>query len=103
MEHHHIGPWIGRRADDDVTLNRWSPSRARVYKRKRPKGHDVVFGRENAFEETLWSFDCSASWKADELSAIESAVTVIISELPSVCVSRSEVLLLLVILACSCC
>ncbi|GBN48297.1 hypothetical protein AVEN_9111-1 [Araneus ventricosus] len=43
----------------------------------------------NAFEETLWSFVCSASWKAGELSAIESAVAVIISKLLSVCVARS--------------
>ncbi|GBN87521.1 hypothetical protein AVEN_56239-1 [Araneus ventricosus] len=43
----------------------------------------------NAFEEPLWSFVCSASWKAGELSAIESAVTAIISELLSVCVARS--------------
>ncbi|GBM03413.1 hypothetical protein AVEN_265456-1 [Araneus ventricosus] len=42
----------------------------------------------NAFEESLWSFVCSASWKAGELSVIESAVIVIISELLSVCVAR---------------
>ncbi|GBO16524.1 hypothetical protein AVEN_88649-1 [Araneus ventricosus] len=53
-------------------------SRASVYKR-----------RANAFEERLWSFVCSASWKADELSAIESTVTVI-SDLLTVCVSKSE-------------
>ncbi|GBN08260.1 hypothetical protein AVEN_80177-1 [Araneus ventricosus] len=43
----------------------------------------------NAFEESLWSFVCSASWKAGGLSANESAVTVIISELLFVCVSRA--------------
>ncbi|GBM64674.1 hypothetical protein AVEN_215942-1 [Araneus ventricosus] len=43
----------------------------------------------NAFEKSLWSFVCSASWKAGEVIAIESAVTVIISELLSVCVARS--------------
>ncbi|GBL98377.1 hypothetical protein AVEN_187717-1 [Araneus ventricosus] len=52
-------------------------SRARVYKRS-----------ANAFEEQLWSFVCSGNWKAGELSAIESAVTVIISELLSVCVAN---------------
>ncbi|GBN17031.1 hypothetical protein AVEN_109525-1 [Araneus ventricosus] len=36
-----------------------------------------------------WSFVCSASWKAGEMNAIESAVTVITSELLSVCVARS--------------
>ncbi|GBN98882.1 hypothetical protein AVEN_34282-1 [Araneus ventricosus] len=40
--------------------------------------------------ERLWSFVCSASWKAGELSAIESAVTVIMSDLLTVCVSKSE-------------
>ncbi|GBN96225.1 hypothetical protein AVEN_156224-1 [Araneus ventricosus] len=38
--------------------------------------------------ERLWSFVCSASWKAGKLSAIESAVTVIISDLLTVCVSK---------------
>ncbi|GBO39863.1 hypothetical protein AVEN_18624-1, partial [Araneus ventricosus] len=42
----------------------------------------------NAFEESLWRFVCNASWKAGELSAIESAVTVVISDLLSVCVAR---------------
>ncbi|GBL74575.1 hypothetical protein AVEN_235487-1 [Araneus ventricosus] len=36
--------------------------------------------------ERFLSFVCSASWKAGELSAVESAVTVIASELLSVCV-----------------
>ncbi|GBN87487.1 hypothetical protein AVEN_130918-1 [Araneus ventricosus] len=43
----------------------------------------------NAFEESLWSFVCSASWKAGDINAIESAVTVIISELLSVRVAGS--------------
>ncbi|GBM39124.1 hypothetical protein AVEN_162643-1 [Araneus ventricosus] len=38
--------------------------------------------------ERLWSFVCSASWKASELSAVESDVTVIASELLSVCVAN---------------
>ncbi|GBM51121.1 hypothetical protein AVEN_244172-1 [Araneus ventricosus] len=40
--------------------------------------------------ERLWSFVCSASWKAGELRAIESAVTVIISDFLTVCVAKSE-------------
>ncbi|GBO24087.1 hypothetical protein AVEN_63529-1 [Araneus ventricosus] len=43
----------------------------------------------NAFEESLRRFVCSASWKAGELSVIESTVTVIMSELLSVSVPRS--------------
>ncbi|GBN27335.1 hypothetical protein AVEN_21558-1 [Araneus ventricosus] len=38
----------------------------------------------------LWSFVCSASWKASEPSAIESAVSVIISDLLTVYVAKSE-------------
>ncbi|GBO41271.1 hypothetical protein AVEN_28806-1 [Araneus ventricosus] len=53
--------------------------RARVYKRS-----------ANVFKERLCSFFCSASWKAGEVKAIESAVTVIISDLLTVCVSKSE-------------
>ncbi|GBO03773.1 hypothetical protein AVEN_264652-1 [Araneus ventricosus] len=50
--------------------------------------------------ESLWSFVCRASWKAGELNAIESAVTVNISDLLSVCVAKSvqELLLLLPVL-----
>ncbi|GBO17432.1 hypothetical protein AVEN_42313-1 [Araneus ventricosus] len=44
----------------------------------------------NAFEEQLWGFVCSASWKTGELSSIESAVTVIISDLLTVCVAKSQ-------------
>ncbi|GBN06292.1 hypothetical protein AVEN_184758-1 [Araneus ventricosus] len=54
------------------------PSRARVYKRRQPK------------RRRLWSFVCSASWKAVELSAIESAPTIIISDLLTVCVAKSQ-------------
>ncbi|GBM04663.1 hypothetical protein AVEN_75614-1 [Araneus ventricosus] len=63
-------------------------SRARVYKRRQLKGENV-FGVANAFEGAFWIFVCSASWKAGELSAIESAVIVITSESLSVCVARS--------------
>ncbi|GBN95201.1 hypothetical protein AVEN_101124-1 [Araneus ventricosus] len=64
-------------------------SRAKVYKRRQPK-REIVFGSENAFEGALWSFVCSASWKAGEMSAIENALNVIISESLSVSVARSE-------------
>ncbi|GBM59087.1 hypothetical protein AVEN_169033-1 [Araneus ventricosus] len=40
--------------------------------------------------ERLWSFACSASKKAGELSAIESALIVVISDLLTVCVAKSE-------------
>ncbi|GBN55155.1 hypothetical protein AVEN_213937-1 [Araneus ventricosus] len=43
----------------------------------------------NASEESFWRFVCGVSWKASERSAIESAVTVIVSELLSVRVARS--------------
>ncbi|GBO25870.1 hypothetical protein AVEN_227785-1 [Araneus ventricosus] len=36
-----------------------------------------------------WSFVCSARWESGELSAIESAVTVIIRKFLSFCVARS--------------
>ncbi|GBN49588.1 hypothetical protein AVEN_142382-1 [Araneus ventricosus] len=49
-------------------------SRTRVHKRMQFKG----------------GFVCSASWKAGELSVIESAVTVIISDLLTACVAKSE-------------
>ncbi|GBO46493.1 hypothetical protein AVEN_270181-1 [Araneus ventricosus] len=39
----------------------------------------------------LWSLVCSASWKAGELSDIESAVAIIISDLLTVCESESAV------------
>ncbi|GBM00539.1 hypothetical protein AVEN_200953-1 [Araneus ventricosus] len=51
--------------------------------------------------ERLWSFVCSASWKAGELSAIESAVIVVISDLLTVCVATSQSFELL--LASNCC
>ncbi|GBN47248.1 hypothetical protein AVEN_215572-1 [Araneus ventricosus] len=40
--------------------------------------------------ERLWSFVCSASWKAGELSAIESAVIVVISDLVTLCVAKFQ-------------
>ncbi|GBN71688.1 hypothetical protein AVEN_15893-1 [Araneus ventricosus] len=43
----------------------------------------------NAFEKSLWRFVSSASWKAGEMSVIECAVTVIISELLSNFFTRS--------------
>ncbi|GBO01175.1 hypothetical protein AVEN_143819-1 [Araneus ventricosus] len=72
-------------------------SRARAYKRRQPKGRG------------LWSFVCSASWKAGELGAIESAPTVIISDLLTVCVAKSQRVVvvitseLLLLLLVSCC
>ncbi|GBM08330.1 hypothetical protein AVEN_101453-1 [Araneus ventricosus] len=63
-------------------------SRESVYKRRQPKGENA-FGSANAFEGALCSFFCSVSWKAGELSAIESGVTVIIRESISACVARS--------------
>ncbi|GBN82815.1 hypothetical protein AVEN_202355-1 [Araneus ventricosus] len=39
--------------------------------------------------ERLWSFVCSASWKAGELSAFQSAVIVVVSDLLTVCVAKS--------------
>ncbi|GBM71019.1 hypothetical protein AVEN_56659-1 [Araneus ventricosus] len=40
--------------------------------------------------ERLWRFVCSASYEVGELSAIESAVIVVISELLTVCVAKSQ-------------
>ncbi|GBO02935.1 hypothetical protein AVEN_6865-1 [Araneus ventricosus] len=40
--------------------------------------------------ERVWSFVCSASLNAGELSAIESAVIVVISDLLAVCVAKSQ-------------
>ncbi|GBM93039.1 hypothetical protein AVEN_81085-1 [Araneus ventricosus] len=60
-------------------------SRTRVYKRRQLKG-----GTSSECEERLQSFVCSASWKDGELSAIESAVTVVISDLLTVRVPKSE-------------
>ncbi|GBN91888.1 hypothetical protein AVEN_77144-1 [Araneus ventricosus] len=45
-------------------------------------------------------FGVSSAVRAGELSAIESAVTVLISELLSICVARSDVLLLLLLAIC---
>ncbi|GBN84685.1 hypothetical protein AVEN_93666-1 [Araneus ventricosus] len=47
-------------------------------------------GTSSECEEGLWSFVCSTSWKAGELSANIGAFTVIISDLLTVCVARSE-------------
>ncbi|GBM58176.1 hypothetical protein AVEN_167612-1, partial [Araneus ventricosus] len=38
----------------------------------------------------LWSFVCSASWKAGDLSAIESAATAVIGDLLTVCAAKPE-------------
>ncbi|GBL94493.1 hypothetical protein AVEN_235593-1 [Araneus ventricosus] len=40
--------------------------------------------------ELLWSFVCSASLEAGELSAIESAIIVVISDFLTVCVAKSQ-------------
>ncbi|GBM81092.1 hypothetical protein AVEN_235550-1 [Araneus ventricosus] len=40
--------------------------------------------------EKLGSFACSASYKAGELSAIESAVIVVNSDMLTVCVAKSQ-------------
>ncbi|GBM48283.1 hypothetical protein AVEN_98032-1 [Araneus ventricosus] len=45
----------------------------------------------------LWSSVCFASWEASELSAIGCAITVIISDSLTVCVSRSESALTVII------
>ncbi|GBL92811.1 hypothetical protein AVEN_4521-1 [Araneus ventricosus] len=60
-------------------------SQTRVYKRRQMKG-----GMSSECEEGLWSFVCSVSWKAGELSTIERAFTVFTSELLIVCVAKSE-------------
>ncbi|GBM46744.1 hypothetical protein AVEN_31371-1 [Araneus ventricosus] len=55
----------------------------------RPVEQEYI-NRCNRKEDKLWSFVCSASWKAGELSAIESADTVIISDFLTVCVAKSK-------------
>ncbi|GBM63032.1 hypothetical protein AVEN_54712-1 [Araneus ventricosus] len=47
-------------------------------------------GSGQAWTPDLGDLGDNASWKVGELSAIESAVTVIISNLLTVCVSKSE-------------
>ncbi|GBM28243.1 hypothetical protein AVEN_181315-1 [Araneus ventricosus] len=49
----------------------FTTSRTRVYKRRELNG-----GTSSECEDGLWSFVCSVNWKAGELSAIESSVTV---------------------------
>ncbi|GBM73849.1 hypothetical protein AVEN_100552-1 [Araneus ventricosus] len=64
----------------DVTI-----SGTRVYKRRNLKG-----GTSSEREEGVWNFVSSASWNTGELSAIESGVLVIISDLLTVCVAKTE-------------
>ncbi|GBM29022.1 hypothetical protein AVEN_66425-1 [Araneus ventricosus] len=40
--------------------------------------------------ERLWCFVCSGRWKVGELSAIESAVIAVISDLVIICVAKSQ-------------
>ncbi|GBL94797.1 hypothetical protein AVEN_244773-1 [Araneus ventricosus] len=48
----------------------------------------------------LWSYVCSGIWKAGELRAIESTVTVVISDLLTACVPKSESVVELLLVNC---
>ncbi|GBM88016.1 hypothetical protein AVEN_224511-1 [Araneus ventricosus] len=60
-------------------------SRTGVYKRRQLKRGEI------------WSFVCIARWKAGKLSAMESTVTVIISDLLTVFVSKSSSAVIVII------
>ncbi|GBM23930.1 hypothetical protein AVEN_52131-1 [Araneus ventricosus] len=88
---------------DEVLASHCNPPRAVYSYRKsmsRIRRGTSCERSANTFEESFWIFICSAGWKAGELSAIESAVSVIISELLSVCVARSGSVVTLIVSVC---